>query len=124
LVIGNEVDGLMAPYDESKDVRAYRVYMTKEKIKSMRGHYEKEGHKIKGNKGLLPFMKSWNGHEGKIDRKGIYYMSTHNKGSKWDWYEVGGRWRGKIEVKAGAKSGKRACRDPYEFMNLLHWVMI
>lgn len=33
-----------------------------------------------------------------------YEMSTYNPHSKWDWYEVGGRWAGYLRVKPGAES--------------------
>ena len=33
-----------------------------------------------------------------------YTMSTYNPLSKWDWYEVGGRWAGYLRVKPGAET--------------------
>ncbi|MDR1558698.1 MAG: hypothetical protein LBS84_03175 [Clostridiales bacterium] len=30
-------------------------------------------------------------------------LSTHNPKSKWDWYEVGGRWQGSLILKDGAE---------------------
>ena len=32
------------------------------------------------------------------------YESQYNPDSKWDWYEVGGRWGGYFQLKAGAES--------------------
>lgn len=29
------------------------------------------------------------------------YLSTYNPNSKWDWYEVGGRWGGSLKLKNG-----------------------
>lgn len=38
-----------------------------------------------------------------IDDGGIYEWSTYNPKSKWDWWEIGGRWRGYFKLKAHAK---------------------
>lgn len=37
-------------------------------------------------------------HEGKV-----CYMSRYNPDSKWDWYQVGGRWRGYFPLKEGVE---------------------
>lgn len=38
------------------------------------------------------------------DEDGNLY-STSNPKSKWDWYQLGGRWSGMIKIKDGTKSG-------------------
>lgn len=37
-----------------------------------------------------------------IDDGGIYQWSSYNPKSKWDWWQIGGRWRGFFKVKEGA----------------------
>lgn len=40
-------------------------------------------------------MEDWRGCEGGIEEDGrLYAVSTYNPDSKWDWYQVGGRWSG------------------------------
>lgn len=49
------------------------------------------------------FMLKWYGYEGRDDVKGKYGY-WHNPDAKWDWYELGGRWRGMLLVKEDAPS--------------------
>lgn len=34
------------------------------------------------------------------EKKSAYSISTHNPNSKWDWYQIGGRWTGYFKVKS------------------------
>ena len=34
-----------------------------------------------------------------VDERGAFQWSTYNPRSKWDWYELGGRWQGFFPVK-------------------------
>lgn len=47
--------------------------------------------------------------EDDIDEDGNL-LSTYNPDSKWDWYEVGGRWHGMLLLKPG-KTGRRGSPD-------------
>lgn len=49
---------------------------------------------------LNPF---WEGHEIEEDEEGYWY----NPDGKWDWFEVGGRWYGRLEATKG-EHGERA----------------
>jgi len=40
------------------------------------------------------------------EEKRAYTVSTYNPNSKWDWYQVGGRWTGYFKVKRGADWSK------------------
>jgi len=49
-------------------------------------------------------MEDWNNKPGYIDDdKNIYTYSTYNPNSKWDWYQVGGRWTGYFKLKENTK---------------------
>lgn len=37
-----------------------------------------------------------------VDDEGLFTWSTYNPDSKWDWYQVGGRWAGKFSIKSDA----------------------
>lgn len=41
-----------------------------------------------------------------IDDEGLYRWSSYNPRSKWDWWQVGGRWAGYFKLKDGAKGEK------------------
>jgi hypothetical protein len=40
-----------------------------------------------------------------VDGGGIFEWSTYSQKSRWDWYTVGGRWRGYFKLKAHALGG-------------------
>lgn len=46
------------------------------------------------------FMKDWNGSNGPDPETGFYgYWENPNK--KWDYWRIGGRWRGKLKARSG-----------------------
>lgn len=38
----------------------------------------------------------------RIEDGQLVYYTTHNADAKWDWYEIGGRWNGRYQLKPGA----------------------
>lgn len=48
--------------------------------------------------------EDWNGNRWRKDDDGVWReYSTANPDMKWDWYEVGGRWAGCLQLREGAK---------------------
>jgi len=105
LVIGDDVEGKLAPFDENLEVEPYKVYYDEESIAHMVSHYnEREGYNLDKNdlQALVPLMKEWGGYDkAAVDNDGLHYWSTYNPDSKWDWYQIGGRWRGQLLLKHG-----------------------
>lgn len=94
LVIGDNYESQLEPFDEGLEVTPHKDYLSKESVKSMKAHY-----KVKTLVGLLIHMKDWSGCKGGIDGKGLYQLSRDNPNSKWDWYQLGGRWSGYFTLK-------------------------
>jgi hypothetical protein len=86
-----ELEQILAPYNENKESEPYFVACEEDDIKSMKKCYN-----IKSNdlNDLIEYMEDWNGYNGAIQDGKLGYMSTYNTNSKWDWYVVGGRWGG------------------------------
>lgn len=87
--VGMRIDA----YDENKSVDPYKVHMTPEDIERMATHY---GIDKADTDSLLTKMDDWHGREGGVDEQGMFYWSTYNPKSKWDWFQIGGRWPGKL----------------------------
>lgn len=51
-------------------------------------------------KNFKQFCKDWHGHDGRDKLEGRYGY-WQNPQSKWDWYQVGGRWAGYFLLKPG-----------------------
>ena len=129
-----DVNDLLAPYDENIVVAPYIKYTREQAIAKTRkeieeyknGTYAKylenpeEYAKNCSNKAHLRYLReefpkkmnwtddecyddvaNWYDDEDKDEQGNIY--STYNPSSKWDWYSVGGRWRGLLTTKSGEK---------------------
>jgi len=92
------VEEMLEPYDENTEVPRYKKHFNEKDIKKMAEHYKIEPSNLEA---LAEKMKDWYGSEGGIDEKGLFYWSTYNKQSKWDWWEIGGRWSGMLKLKDG-----------------------
>ena len=86
-----DIDDLLAPYDENMSVEPYIKYTMQEAIdwvkKNIAGYHDK------------PDFECWqwmaDEYDGRTDDEGNIY-STYNPDSKWDWYSIGGRWSGEF----------------------------
>lgn len=109
LVVGDDVEGQLEPYDENREVAPYKKYLDDKDVERMIDYYRRnEGLKVDRRKKdwqekLVAKMEDWTGCEGGYDEDGIFYWSTYNPDSKWDWYSIGGRWRGFFRLKKGKK---------------------
>lgn len=104
MVIGNDPEGQLAPFDENIEVEEYEKGPVSEEDKqSFLDYYNKE----KGIKGtfdeLYPlFGKEWNSNGYRKNEEGVWTgYSTYNPNSKWDWYCLGGRWSSMLKLKDG-----------------------
>jgi hypothetical protein len=48
----------------------------------------------------------WNGCSWRFEEGEVREYSTYNPNSKWDWYELGGRWTGYFKIKDGGTGAK------------------
>jgi hypothetical protein len=108
----DQVEALLAPFDENLEVEPYRNYQGGEP-----GDYWSVG--ILREDGRLPEEPTWTevaeahnaqyapdgpgGDDGSeylhTDGERAWVMSTYSPASKWDWYEVGGRYNGHFAYK-------------------------
>ena len=107
LVIGEDVEGQLRKYDEDINVPEYcEGEVSKKDMESFLGFYaeknEKESKELKTfSKIYERFGRDWNGEIWR-EEKGVWKkFSTYNPLSRWDWYEIGGRWKDKLLLKNG-----------------------
>lgn len=86
-----DVDELLAPYDESIRVAPYISKTKEEAIKYARENYP--SCKDKSDEECYKYYAD--GYD--TDEDGNI-ISTYNPNSKWDWYVVGGRWSGMLKA--------------------------
>ena len=113
LVIGNDVEEQLAPFQENNMGDCPQKYLSfeievelgKEKAyqdEELSGEYINKPDKkvdLAKYKAMTPekFIEEWAGYE---KGEGGYGYWT-NLDSKWDWYQIGGRWAGMLKVKNG-----------------------
>lgn len=103
LVIGDDVTGQLAPYDENIEVTEYdKGAVSQEEIDSFTEYYlEKfpEDAELSLAELYSKHGEAWNGRTWRTIN-GVYHsFSTYNPKSKWDWYSIGGRWTGFFKLK-------------------------
>lgn len=107
MVVGNNVDEQLERFDENLVVDKYSMGLVSEEEKQrMIKYYESKG---KGNfktfdECYKEFGEDWNDNRWEKNNEGEWEeFSTYNPDSKWDWYQVGGRWAGMFQLKEGVK---------------------
>lgn len=85
----------------SKDKAAYKSRNNTEHIKYLETLPERMK---RSDEEIYQDVISWY-NENDVDEDGSV-LSTYNPDSKWDWYEIGGRWQGMLMLKPG-KTGER-----------------
>lgn len=100
---------MLAPYDENIDVEPYRKYIdaaTPQDHWCWKGTVEECG--LAPDAGWPEYLAALNSrypdepteYDAELDR--AYDMSTYNPLSRWDWYQLGGRWTGYFDLRPGA----------------------
>jgi hypothetical protein len=118
----DEVEKVLAPFDEELEVEPYKEYIEKPNdewerhLKLLEEHPEdRDEH----DSDIVSFLSSW--YESPVtmedspDGTKLYsYLSTSNPNSKWDWWVIGGRWSGFFKVKPG-ENGIQGNRTSFSF---------
>jgi hypothetical protein len=109
LVMGDDWENQLAPYDEDLRAIPYKDHLGKEEEQRMRDYYLKDEApeimlvtEMDIRNYLINKMESWRGNEGGFDKDGLFSWCTYNPNSKWDWYQMGGRWAGFFLLKPEA----------------------
>lgn len=110
LVIGEDPETMLIPYNENTEVAPYRDY---DKAERPQEHWIfktlVQEHLLVEDVDWSGFVAAYNArYEGDAplfldeDKGRVYQMSTYNPLSRWDWYQLGGRWTGFFKLKPGA----------------------
>jgi len=109
MVIGEDPEGQLEPFSEHIELPRYKVgKVSFEELSRFVEHYAPQhlDEKITTEELYKLHGVDWNGNMWKKNSDGNWdEWSTYNPNSKWDWYQLGGRWSGRIQLKEGATSG-------------------
>lgn len=90
------IDNQMSPFNESIEVEPYIRYTKDELLKMYAEYKEKPWYD-----GIMSFEEYSDDYAGGGNDEEGNALSTYNPNSKWDWYEIGGRWSNEINTKQG-----------------------
>lgn len=117
LVVGVYPEEQLARYDEQIEVERYSTGVVNEENKqrfinyyTKKDAYSKISEHLTFENAVLSFDElyekygdDWNNNSWEKNENGEWEeYSTYNPDSKWDWYSLGGRWSGLIQLKEGA----------------------
>lgn len=107
IVIGNwNLAEMMEPFWQDLPVEEYLVGEVEQWDKDrVLEFYNKGSHKYASfEECYADNGMDWNGNRYRKDEDGVWHeYSTSNPQMKWDWYEVGGRFAGRLVLKHGMK---------------------
>lgn len=125
LVIGEDIEGQMAPYDENLEVAPYWTLKYDPSVPGAADQFEARETREWLDSRALPAdggsestpesyaptaeqvlaawkAKGWLDDDEplKVEDGKLWYQTTYNEDSKWDWYSLGGRWTGFWKLNA------------------------
>ena len=113
LCIGGNIDEQLAPYDENLDCpeRNVGIVDREERLRFINYYAKEQGRKNEYKVVLHKLFEKmyakkgddWNGNRWRKENGRWYEFTAYNPDSKWDWYQIGGRWEGSLLLKNGAK---------------------
>ena len=124
LVIGEDVERQLAPFDENIEMPEYKndivsedekksfteTYTNFEEGKDYGAKSEeeaKQNSKLSFEELYKKYGKDWNGSRWRKETNRVWAnYSTYNPDSKWDWFEIGGRWAGSLKLKKNVDKSK------------------
>lgn len=113
LVIGDDVDGQLERFDENTEVHPYSRGEVSQADKDCFMEHYREKHLRLGESTFdemyEEFGDNWNGGDWSKNDDGVWEnFSTYNPNSKWDWYQIGGRWSNYFKLKPNARMTEMA----------------
>lgn len=118
MVIGDNVEEQLAKYDENIEVDEYcKGEVPEDEQKRMMDYYEsKKGETFSSfDECYTRYGKDWNDNRYRKDSDGKWKVySTYNPLSKWDWWQVGGRFSGAFitHIKKGIEVSDENYGEP------------
>lgn len=106
LVIGDNPEFQLEPFDENLEVERYCVGVVSDKYKEdMLSYYKDKGFDFKSfDECYKAKGKEWDDNRCAFEDGEWSEYSTYNPDSRWDWYMLGGRWTGEfIKLKSGSQ---------------------
>jgi hypothetical protein len=97
LVVGPDPDRQLEPFAGHLEVPRYKRFPDHEDVVSMAEHFSLPATDLHALAARLP---EWEQAEGGVEDGRLFVWTTANPNSRFDWYEVGGRFAGCLQLQA------------------------
>lgn len=98
----DKIAAALAPFDEELKMPEYREYLDDDELENARKYYLKAGKTWTDTANSVSILTDYSGEKIGEDNGRYYRLSTYNPRSKWDWYQIGGRWSGYFQARPTA----------------------
>ncbi len=104
LVVGDNPDAQLAPFSLHYSVDPYKQFLSDDELRMMAEEYSLQMDDIQE---LAARLRDWSDDEGGVEDGKVFRWTDENPHGKYDWYEIGGRFRGylKLNDKTGPPKG-------------------
>lgn len=110
MVFGDNPEMLLEPFDEGIEMDKYIVGEVSATEVDRFVNYYAEHNPTESHLSLTELYdlhgEDWNSNSWTFEDGNPVEYSTYNPKSKWDWYQVGGRWSGYFKMKTNATTGE------------------
>lgn len=91
--LGAAVDRALTPFDELRRVPPWKDHLHPRDVARMAAYFNLPADDLDQ---LAARMPEWNDCPGGVDRRGLYALRASNPQGRWDWYAIGGCWKGLV----------------------------
>lgn len=102
LVVGPDPDRQLAPFAAHLEVPRYKRFLESVDVLSMAEHFSLPGTDLQALAARLP---EWEQAEGGVEDGRLFVWTTANPNTRFDWYEVDGRFAGSLQLQAPPQPG-------------------
>lgn len=95
LVLGENPEQQLEKFADYFEVDAFKKYMDEDEIQDMADEYGIDARNVVE---LREKVKKWLDYEGFVENGRLGYFCNENPNAKFDWYTIGGRWKGYLKL--------------------------
>ena len=95
IVVGDDLPARLHRFSDHTKVAPYRVYVDGKQLEAMAEQFALPPENLEA---LARRMPEWNGCEATVHQGKLSYFIRDNPDGKFDWYRVGGRFRGYLRL--------------------------
>jgi hypothetical protein len=107
IVVGEDAENQLFAFSDYLE-EPYQAFLSPEQIAEMADEYEVSPDNLEF---LCRHLQEWADGEGFIENGQLGYWSIENPNGKFDWFDIGGRWGGYLQLASGELVDQALLKD-------------